>query len=198
MASFQAEGFYIFLGACWLLVLCQAGIRSCRGDSNENATDTNNQDSSGLTLEERQEAARQDRRLTILTTLLHKKVMAKPDESEVTLPHEEILSNRSTHSIFDEESHKLKRKDDIFVEKFNSWRSSRRHLSESSFQSETLYSPRTCSICLGFYRVDEDICWSPNENCHHAFHLDCMMEWLMVNDECPLCRENYLESKSSR
>lgn len=73
MSFLQTEGFYVFLGACWFLVLCQSGIRSCRRESDENAIDDNDQDSpDGLTLEERKQAARQDRRLKILTTLLHK------------------------------------------------------------------------------------------------------------------------------
>jgi hypothetical protein len=72
MSSLQSEGFYVFLGACWLLVLCQSGIRSCSsGESRENSMD-NDQDSSGLSPDQRKEAARQDRRLKILTTLLHK------------------------------------------------------------------------------------------------------------------------------
>eukprot|EP00979_Chaetoceros_neogracilis_P014037 scaffold4371_cov230-Chaetoceros_neogracile.AAC.1 len=63
-------------------------------------------------------------------------------------------------------------------------------------QSETLYSPKTCAICLEIYKVNDTICWSANEACHHAYHLDCMVGWLMENDECPLCRENYLEASA--
>ena len=71
---------------------------------------------------------------------------------------------------------------------FNSLRSiSRRIISASGRE------PQTCAICLERYKEGDEICWSKNENCAHAFHLDCMVEWLMANDDCPLCRENYLE-----
>jgi len=60
----------------------------------------------------------------------------------------------------------------------------------------SLYSPKTCAICLEPYKVGDEICWSKNEKCPHAFHLDCMTEWLMENDDCPLCRENYLEESA--
>ncbi len=63
---------------------------------------------------------------------------------------------------------------------------------------ESLYSPRTCPICLEEYKEGDDICWSKNKNCPHAFHLDCMAEWLIENDECPMCRENYLEDLDER
>lgn len=64
------------------------------------------------------------------------------------------------------------------------------------YTPESLYSPRTCPICLEDYEGGDDICWSTNKKCHHAFHLDCMSEWLMNNHDCPLCREDYLDSIS--
>lgn len=53
-------------------------------------------------------------------------------------------------------------------------------------------SPLSCHICLERYKIGEDICWSKNTECPHAYHLDCMVQWLMDNDDCPLCREEYL------
>jgi Ring finger domain len=49
-----------------------------------------------------------------------------------------------------------------------------------------------CSICLNDYGEGEILCWSQNSSCQHCFHRDCAMEWLMENEECPLCRNNYL------
>mmetsp|Transcript_4930 Transcript_4930/g.5719 ORF Transcript_4930/g.5719 Transcript_4930/m.5719 type:complete len:220 (+) Transcript_4930:69-728(+) len=56
------------------------------------------------------------------------------------------------------------------------------------------YSAEMCPICLESYTAGEEICWSRNENCVHSFHLDCMQAWLMKSDDCPLCRENYLNN----
>jgi len=56
------------------------------------------------------------------------------------------------------------------------------------------YSAESCPICLESYSAGEEICWSRNENCVHSFHLDCMQAWLMKSDDCPLCRENYLNN----
>lgn len=49
-----------------------------------------------------------------------------------------------------------------------------------------------CSICLSEYEEGDDICLSPNPQCKHAFHKDCMVEWLMKHNRCPICRNNYL------
>jgi hypothetical protein len=49
-----------------------------------------------------------------------------------------------------------------------------------------------CPICLNDYYQGEILCWSQNSNCTHCFHRDCMEEWLLRNEECPCCRENYL------
>ncbi|CAJ1942414.1 unnamed protein product [Cylindrotheca closterium] len=49
-----------------------------------------------------------------------------------------------------------------------------------------------CAICLLDYADGDAICWSHNKRCNHHFHKGCMVEWLKSNDECPLCRNNYL------
>ena len=78
-------------------------------------------------------------------------------------------------------------KDDIYMESY-------RKQSQSSFVSRrpSIYSPKSCPICLEEYKVGDEIAWSKNNECPHAFHLDCMINWLMDHDECPLCRADYL------
>lgn len=36
----------------------------------------------------------------------------------------------------------------------------------------TSYSVQMCGICLEEYKVGEEIAWSRNDKCHHAFHKD--------------------------
>eukprot|EP00553_Chaetoceros_curvisetus_P014406 CAMPEP_0204644008 /NCGR_PEP_ID=MMETSP0718-20130828/1153_1 /ASSEMBLY_ACC=CAM_ASM_000674 /TAXON_ID=230516 /ORGANISM="Chaetoceros curvisetus" /LENGTH=191 /DNA_ID=CAMNT_0051665425 /DNA_START=188 /DNA_END=763 /DNA_ORIENTATION=+ len=174
---------------------------------------------------------RMERRFRILTSIVHKKVIAKTDnKSDITLPHEEELSHRSVQNECDEETppdripyastegdddddeekQELEHKSDIVIGasgRFSSWRnksitgiwkSSDRSIMGMSDRDDgsSLYSPKTCAICLEPYKVGDEICWSKNEKCPHAFHLDCMTEWLMENDDCPLCRENYLEESA--
>lgn len=52
----------------------------------------------------------------------------------------------------------------------------------------------TCPICLEVYEEGEEIVWSRSTECNHVFHLNCMLSWLMLdnNDECPMCRRDYL------
>lgn len=49
-----------------------------------------------------------------------------------------------------------------------------------------------CDICLMGYSVGEEICWSHNKECNHVFHKDCILDWLLRNSSCPLCRRDYL------
>ena len=100
------------------------------------------------------------------------KVIEKTLESELALPHENLKSERSLPSNGNEEAQGNPLKEDIYVDKLASWRSSRRAAAEMTEQSETLYSPKTCAICLDTYKVNDTICWSSNEACHHAYHLD--------------------------
>lgn len=50
----------------------------------------------------------------------------------------------------------------------------------------------TCAICLTEYQDGDEICWSHNNRCYHVFHRDCILEWLLRQDECPCCRLNFL------
>jgi len=51
----------------------------------------------------------------------------------------------------------------------------------------------TCSICLSDYEVGDIVCWSSNKDCRHAFHKECIMDWVIRNQNCPCCRLPYVE-----
>jgi Ring finger domain len=56
--------------------------------------------------------------------------------------------------------------------------------------------PNCCAICLAPYEKDEEVVWSSNRLCKHAFHLDCMMDWLIKSFDgtpCPCCRQDFTD-----
>jgi len=55
----------------------------------------------------------------------------------------------------------------------------------------------SCEICLLDYKVEEEVCWSPNIECKHAFHRECIVHWLLKNQTCPICRRDYLQSNAN-
>lgn len=59
------------------------------------------------------------------------------------------------------------------------------------------YTHNACSICNEEYRHSDKICWSRNENCVHAFHLECKIQYLLNTDECILCRHDFLRKHIS-
>lgn len=65
-----------------------------------------------------------------------------------------------------------------------------RSLSKLSSSLSDPYS--SCDICLTDYEVSDQVCFSPNPKCHHAFHKDCLLDWLLRNPNCPVCRREYL------
>jgi len=56
------------------------------------------------------------------------------------------------------------------------------------------YLAKSCPICLEGYTAGQEICWSRNDKYIHSFHFRCMQAWLMKSDDCPPCRENYLNT----
>jgi hypothetical protein len=49
-----------------------------------------------------------------------------------------------------------------------------------------------CDICLGDYEIGDVIAWSKNVQCKHAFHADCITDWLTRRPTCPSCRQDYI------
>lgn len=49
-----------------------------------------------------------------------------------------------------------------------------------------------CAICLEVYAVGDDLCTGKTENCCHAFHKHCMIDWIESHNRCPICRSNLI------
>merc|ERR550519_2163113 len=79
----------------------------------------------------------------------------------------------------------------------------RKDLSQKSITSigststKSVYKLDTCFICLEPYKEGETIYRSPNEKCIHSFHSTCMMRWLLDHDDCPVCREDFLNIRGT-
>jgi len=52
-----------------------------------------------------------------------------------------------------------------------------------------------CSICYENFKKDDEIAFSRNHACQHAFHVDCIVKWLMKHSDCPTCRANYVSEE---
>jgi len=50
-----------------------------------------------------------------------------------------------------------------------------------------------CSICLEPFESEEEVAWSKHMKCQHIFHADCLEQWLMKHDDCPICRKTFIE-----
>ena len=63
--------------------------------------------------------------------------------------------------------------------------------------------PNCCAVCLASYEKGDDVVWSKNENCCHAFHEGCVTDWLtgpkmQVSNPCPCCRCIFVNTEEVR
>ena len=68
--------------------------------------------------------------------------------------------------------------------------------STSSTQHDSHKVPNECAICLTGYEKGETIVTSCNKDCPHAFHQECIVEWLVKMQDgapCPCCRRTFVE-----
>ena len=60
--------------------------------------------------------------------------------------------------------------------------------------------PNQCAICLCEYELGDTIVISCNVECPHAFHQECILEWLVKVQEgtpCPCCRRTFVDLEKS-
>lgn len=50
-------------------------------------------------------------------------------------------------------------------------------------------SASECSICLMAYEFGDTVSWAKDEECDHVFHEQCILQWLDLHNNCPLCRK---------
>ena len=70
-------------------------------------------------------------------------------------------------------------------------------LSTSGCQQRVI--PNQCAICLCDYAKGDIAVFSSNTLCQHAFHRDCIVEWLVKMQEgtpCPCCRQTFVDLKN--
>jgi hypothetical protein len=61
--------------------------------------------------------------------------------------------------------------------------------------------PNNCAICLSEYASGDTIVTSCDPMCPHAFHQECIVEWLVkmqVGAPCPCCRRTFVQLSPSR
>lgn len=49
-----------------------------------------------------------------------------------------------------------------------------------------------CYICLGPFEDTDMVAVSNNSKCTHFYHEECISNWLVKKDGCPVCRRDYL------
>ena len=64
--------------------------------------------------------------------------------------------------------------------------------SHSQHSTATSGGKLVCSICLEAFEAGEEVSWSRNTECNHCYHQECISQWLIKHDECPVCRNDYL------
>jgi len=170
-----------FIIACVLVVFLGLKLMCDNWNSGQNQEET--------------QTSREKRQAFILDNVVIKKACKKDHSRDFVLPHEIELSTRESEEqdridiLQEEEEHT---KDNILVESLREWRSMHHGIDDDGSTSSSLYSPKSCPICIEKYKDLDDICWSRNKKCYHAYHLNCMTQWLMKHDNCPMCRQKFL------
>lgn len=88
-----------------------------------------------------------------------------------------------------EHSSQMKDRSSLVMEDIDSTASIDNHMDSSILQVE-------CSICLANYQEGDLVACNKSSNCKHVFHSDCLTKWLMLRNDCPICRVSFFETGS--
>lgn len=59
------------------------------------------------------------------------------------------------------------------------------------------YRDARCAVCMIYYENGDEVIWSPNDECIHCYHSDCILTWLSRGKKkCPCCRMDFIPDKS--
>mmetsp|Transcript_28435 Transcript_28435/g.82247 ORF Transcript_28435/g.82247 Transcript_28435/m.82247 type:complete len:415 (+) Transcript_28435:109-1353(+) len=59
------------------------------------------------------------------------------------------------------------------------------------------YRDARCAVCMMYYENCDEVIWSPNDECIHCYHSDCILTWLSRGKKkCPCCRMDFIPDKS--
>jgi hypothetical protein len=142
---------------------------------------------------------RNERQELVNNALVVKHVIKKPkEENDVgkTGKDEESIEEQERGQIPENEDSKSTswQRSTSKVEVDEAMSSKYRRKKSNLIISETDRGESICAICINEYKEQEEICWSHNPDCEHCFHHKCIEMWLAWHDECPCCRNSYLES----
>lgn len=64
----------------------------------------------------------------------------------------------------------------------------------ADFGTEDPLPVEVCTICLVSYEHGDRVATS---KCKHVFHQACILEWLVLNKDCPCCRQSYVDLEAA-
>ena len=59
-------------------------------------------------------------------------------------------------------------------------------------------TPLIIDIFFSFFQKDEHSKLITGSECGHVFHRECILQWLLKHDECPICRKLMMTSTEMR
>jgi hypothetical protein len=129
------------------------------------------------------EVSRTDRRKFIEQALITRRVLSKSERSV------EFSGRSAAAAVLDQEEEPSERSTRQRLKRNFLIRAVATSLRSVTTDHE---NPSSCDVCLTEYEIGEEVCRSPNEDCHHVFHKECIVDWLMTRPTCPCCRRYYL------
>ena len=154
---------------------------------NNNLNDTN---------ENKEEQKDENRENNLIDDINRMKINDKKYKSKTSRNVKSNLEYQSSDELFKKAVNNEKKKlhgnpKDSGYNKFKSVLPSfAKHLPKSIYhvyQYNNKNMDKECRICLGKFIIGQEILTLP---CFHFFHCNCISEWLMNKEECPICKSS--------